>query len=84
LLGTAGETSAYPASARDAAQCRGWGGAYSTYLDRDWARAGHEFRVFLATYGDDAASRMLLAKCERFLDEPPPAEWDGALVFEDK
>jgi adenylate cyclase len=84
LLGTAGETSAYPASARDAAQCRSWGGAYSAYLDRDWARAGDEFRVFLATYGDDAASRMLLAKCERFLGEPPPAEWDGALVFEEK
>jgi len=61
-----------------------WSGAYSAYLDRDWARAGERCRAFRATYGDDEASRTLLAKCDRFLTEPPLTEWDRALVFENK
>jgi adenylate cyclase len=84
LLATAGETSAYPASARDAARCRDWSAAYSAYLDHDWATAGDGFRAFREAYGDDAAARMLLAKCDGFLDAPPLEEWDSALVFDEK
>ena len=84
LLGTAGETSAYPASSSDAAKCRLWSGAYSAYLDRNWAQAGDGFREFREAYGDDAAARLLLAKCDGFLDAPPLEEWDSALVFDEK
>jgi adenylate cyclase len=84
LLGTAGQASAYPASARDEARCRAWTGPYSAYLDQDWKRAGVKFREFLEAYGEDAASRMLLAKCEMFRDEPPLEVRDAALVFEEK
>jgi adenylate cyclase len=84
LLGTVGRTSVYPASASEAARCRLWSGAYSAYLDRNWAQASEQCRAFLQTYGEDAASRMLLAKCDSFLVEPPLEEWDSALVFENK
>jgi len=84
LLGTLGKSSAYPASARDAARCRRWSGAYSAYLEGDWARAGCGFRAFREAYGADAACRMLLAKCDTFLDEPPLVDWDSALVFDEK
>jgi hypothetical protein len=83
-MGTAGETSAYPASALDAARCRDWSGAYSAYLDHDWARAGDGFRAFREAYGDDVACRVLLAKCDKFLAGPPLEEWDGTLVFDEK
>jgi len=53
-------------------------------LDRNWAQAGERCLAFLQTYGEDAASRMLLAKCNRFLAEPPLGECDSAFVFEDK
>ena len=84
LLGTAGEASAYPASARDAARCRDWTGPYSAYLNRDWERAGVGFQAFLETYGHDAASRMLLAKCDLFRDAPTLEGGDAALIFEEK
>jgi adenylate cyclase len=84
LLGTLGTSSAYHASAHDAARCRDWADAYAAYLDRDWARAGSRFRAFRGAYGDDAASRMLLAKCDSFIDEPPLDQRDTVLVFEDK
>ena len=77
LLGTVGKPSAYPASPRDTARCRDWADAYSAYLDRNWIGASDRLRAFLAAYGDDAACRMLLARCESFLTAPPPAAWDG-------
>jgi hypothetical protein len=84
LLGTVGETSAYPASARDTARCRDWVEAYSAYHDRDRVRARDALRAFLAAYGDDTACQTLLARCESFLATSPAAAWDAPLVFADK
>lgn len=84
LLGTLDKADAFPISARDSTRLRDWMDAYSAYIDRSWVRARDRFRAFLTVHGEDAAGRMLLARCQSFISDPPPAEWDGALVFEDK
>jgi adenylate cyclase len=54
--------------------------AFARYLARDFAAA----RSLLAPLDDDPPSRVLLARCDEFLLEPPPEDWDGTRIATEK
>ena len=54
--------------------------AFAAYGTRDFAAAVH----LLEGQKGDPPSAVLLARCRAFLEEPPPAEWRGVHVFENK
>jgi class 3 adenylate cyclase/HAMP domain-containing protein len=54
------------------------------YFARDFAGAGERFRAVLKILRDDAPAAMLLERSEAFLHTPPPPDWNGATVMEEK
>ncbi len=52
--------------------------ALATYRARDFATARAQF----AALGDDPVAEVLAARCERLLEAPPAADWDG--VYEQR
>jgi adenylate cyclase len=59
---------------------RDWIGAYESGIDRyarrDWDGAIRDFERVLALLGDDAPSRLFIARCQSFRAAPPPEDWD--------
>ena len=49
-----------------------------------WQSAIDEFRGVLALNDHDKAALMYIGRCEHFLANPPPADWDGVWVMESK
>ncbi|MDR1656245.1 MAG: adenylate/guanylate cyclase domain-containing protein [Deltaproteobacteria bacterium] len=54
------------------------------YWDRDYVGALARFEAALKTVPDDAPSRVLAERCQKFLQSPPAPDWDGVTVLEDK
>lgn len=50
---------------------------YEAALKMHWERRWDESMVLLRQHPDDAPSRALLARIERFKSVPPPVEWQG-------
>jgi adenylate cyclase len=73
LLGAHGESPAPPLLAR-------YEQALEAYSSRRFAAA----LALLEDSGDDPPSRVLAARCRRFLAEPPPPDWDGIYVAPEK
>ncbi len=51
------------------------------YRQRDWLRAAARFQEALRWAPTDGPSRVYLERCQRLIDEPPPADWDGVFVM---
>jgi adenylate cyclase len=49
-----------------------------------WDEAGKAFREALRRNPQDRLSQMYIDRCERLRADPPPGEWDGVWVMEDK
>jgi adenylate cyclase len=47
------------------------------YRRREWNRAISFFQEILAFNPQDGPARTFLGRCENFLNDPPPADWDG-------
>lgn len=56
----------------------------AAYRKRDWPAAGDLFRRALSLSPEDGPSKTLLARCEAYQLEPPPADWDGAFTMQTK
>jgi len=54
------------------------------YRARDWAEASRRFEEVLRQKPKDPPARLFLHRCRAFQVEPPPPEWDGLLVLEEK
>ena len=54
------------------------------YRSREWDRALEHFQAALSSTPDDVPSQVYIRRCERFLKEPPPADWDGVFVMKTK
>lgn len=66
---------------------RGWARhneAISRYYARDFAAAIEGFEGVLGLLPDDANAQMLLDRCRRYMDTPPPEDWDGVEVMTTK
>lgn len=72
LLGRHGEV---PAQRLAAAQA--YEAAFGLYRQRDFVAAADLLQANLASPEPDPPSATLLARCQQFLQEPPPPGWDG-------
>ena len=77
LLGVKGEVDDDTLRNRDAFEK-----AMSLYQSRDFHQANNMFRT-LAENGDES-SRIFIGRCENFLENPPPPDWDGVWVMRRK
>ncbi|HWT96660.1 MAG TPA: adenylate/guanylate cyclase domain-containing protein, partial [Terriglobales bacterium] len=49
----------------------------AAYLTSDWESAIGFFAMTLASRGDDRPSHIMIDRCQRFMAEPPAADWNG-------
>jgi adenylate cyclase len=54
------------------------------YFERDFAAASGRFREVLALLPDDTPAALLLERSEGYLASPPPEDWTGAAVMQEK
>ena len=54
------------------------------YKNRQWAEALERFRTALKIVPDDGPSATYVGRCEAFLRNPPPEDWDGVYVMTTK
>jgi adenylate cyclase len=58
--------------------------AFDMYLRRDWTGAVALFQRADRERGEDPASRYMILRCRGFIEQPPPADWDGTDMAESK
>lgn len=56
----------------------------AAYRSRNWDEGETAFNLVLAATADDPPSHTYIARIAYFRDDPPPAEWDGVWVLEEK
>ncbi|MCX7167599.1 MAG: GAF domain-containing protein [Rhodocyclales bacterium] len=54
------------------------------YRQREWAGAEHCFGQALAANPGDGPSRIYLERCRIYRNTPPPREWDGVSMMQNK
>ncbi|MGB3203838.1 MAG: adenylate/guanylate cyclase domain-containing protein, partial [Crinalium sp.] len=55
------------------------------YLKRKFTRAMGEFGAILEDFDkNDKAALLYLKRCQHFLQEPPPDDWDGVWTLTEK
>lgn len=55
--------------------------ALEKYFARDFAGATAECAAILKRHPDDGPTKLLLQRCAKFIQVPPPKQWDGTWVF---
>jgi len=58
--------------------------ALQCYRTRDWREAAGTLGQVLAIYPHDGPTQALLDRCLEFMDDPPPADWDGVYEMKSK
>ncbi len=53
------------------------------YRNREFKKALSYFLILKEEYNDRVAD-LFIERCKRYLDEPPPKDWDGVYVAERK
>jgi class 3 adenylate cyclase/CheY-like chemotaxis protein len=56
----------------------------SLFYMREWGAAKEYFDRALAVADDDYFSTLYLERCGRFLADPPPSDWNGAVTLTEK
>ncbi len=54
------------------------------YKLMDFSQAKAEFAAALAAEPDDGPSRVYLDRCEYYIQNPPPEDWDGVFTMTTK
>lgn len=54
------------------------------YKQREWYKAIKEFKRILRYFPSDGPSRVYVARCLDFIENPPPRDWDGVYEFKTK
>lgn len=54
------------------------------YKKREFKMAAEAFKKALTIKKDDGPSQVYLERCAHFIEEPPPADWDGVYVMKTK
>lgn len=58
--------------------------ALEIYKNKDFTAAKAEFEKALKIIPRDGLSQTYVDRCQRFLDDPPPADWDGVYTHTEK
>jgi len=61
-----------------------FGAARKAFKLRDWRAARSAWAAILQRWPEDGPSRVFLARCEEFIAEEPPVEWDGVYAMKHK
>jgi len=57
---------------------------YQHYLNRNWEWAMNQFRQVLQIKPDDGPARLYMMRCQEFINNPPPRNWDGVFTLKQK
>ncbi len=71
-------------SAEQAAFITAYEKALALYFDRQWDRAILAFGQALGKAPEDRAAKLMIGRCQRFKSAPPPQNWDGAYLIQQK
>jgi len=55
-----------------------------SYKLMDFESAGKSFEQALRIDSEDGPSKVYLARCRHYIDNPPPEDWDGVFVMTTK
>jgi len=58
--------------------------AREAYKTRDWKKARNYFEDVLHHWPNDGPARVFLARCDDYLAEEPPVDWEGVYVMKHK
>ena len=58
--------------------------AYAAYEAKDFATALQLFEKTLAMDPDDGPTQTFVDRCKEYVENPPPADWDGVFQFTSK
>ena len=61
-----------------------WDAALAKYQSGDFAGAETAFAALAAALPEDVPARLYVARCARYLREPPDADWDGVELLDHK
>jgi hypothetical protein len=64
--------------------CRDFDAVFECYLERKFDEARKLACAFEAEFPGDIAALRCIERCERFITNPPPDDWDGAAVLTSK
>jgi len=53
------------------------------YFKKKWKTAIKSFQASLEVK-DDRAAKVFIARCKKFIENPPPSDWDGVWVMKTK
>jgi adenylate cyclase len=54
------------------------------YRQMKWEKAMADFADVLALNAHDKAAQIYVERCQHFIANPPPPDWDGVWVMESK
>jgi len=54
----------------------------AAYLEQDWQKAALHFEEVIRLKPEDGPATLYLRRCRRFLESPPPPDWQGVSVLE--
>ena len=54
------------------------------YRSKKWTQSISKFKECLKECPEDGAAEMFLERCKIFQKKPPPKDWAGQQVFEEK
>lgn len=58
--------------------------ALELYRNRNFVEAKKLFQKCLEIYPEDGPSKIFLERCDIFIQNPPPDDWDGVFVMTSK
>ena len=61
-----------------------WADILDAYDRRDWSGAMRGLAAYRAADPDDSVAAIYLERCRRFLEAPPPENWDAVAVYDEK
>lgn len=64
--------------------CARWSAAFGLYLERRWDEVLAEFMALAAREPGDQLAALYLERVRAYREHPPPADWNGAEVFQVK
>lgn len=54
------------------------------YKERKFVEAKKSFNEALQVKPDDGPSKLYIGRCDAFIADPPPEDWDGVFVMKTK
>ena len=56
----------------------------SLYKNRQWQKAMEKFKKAADIKPDDGPSKLYIERCDHFMKNPPPEDWDGVFTMTTK